>query len=629
MVNNKNTNRKAFIGKSTHCTSFGVCEQISLIKFEPPNALNKVLKNNLREYPRDSNLCKNYRKLLNNLPNLKKIEPKYYLTLFKILLYVEYHELKLNMAKHNLKNQTLKQTSDTLVINIPTLDKDNLFVNIDDVVKLQLVNSKRIYYSRVTDIVQQNVYVTLFDASQNSKLSGSIVDVHFVPSDWTIKCYHYVLYIMSKYNLVSLVYPKIHTNPYIYPEFVSDWFNKSVAENPEQQKAVNSILNNSAHPAPYILFGPPGTGKTTTLVETICQIRKHYMSKHILVCTSSNAAADEIAKRLLCILPCKEIFRMYAASTDRLVKLNLYSDHFSYVFIDEASQSIELESLIPLTLISSQNKPNEGILHAQIIVAGDPHQLGPIVQCKRIEHLLGKSLLERLMECEPYQKGHNNEYNSRYITKLIRNYRSKEAILHIPNKLFYDKELICCSNSNINNITSDWTVLSNHTFPIMFFVVKGNEMTMANKSVYNEEEVTVITEFTKKLMCAKLNSYKIQQNNIGIITPFRGQTRKIEERLKMHQLNDITVGTVERFQGREKEIILLSTVRSKCFVHDGREHIGFLSNSKRFNVALTRAKYLLIVVGNQSVLCKDKYWNALWEYCKKNHACFNLRENIR
>lgn len=83
-----------------------------------------------------------------------------------------------------------------------------------------------------------------------------------------------------------------------------------------------------------------------------------------------------------------------------MAKLNLRYDHFSYIFIDEASQSIELESLIPFTLTSMPGK-TEGTLYAQIIIAGDPHQLGPVVRCRKIEHLLGeynsKSLLKMVL----------------------------------------------------------------------------------------------------------------------------------------------------------------------------------------------------------------------------------------
>lgn len=84
------------------------------------------------------------------------------------------------------------------------------------------------------------------------------------------------------------------------------------------------------------------------------------------------------------------------------------------------------------------------------------------------------------MECEPYQKV-ENKYNSRYITKLIRNYRSQEPILHVPNKLFYDNELLCCVKPNMNKISLNWSVLTNKTFPIIFFAVKGKETRAPNK----------------------------------------------------------------------------------------------------------------------------------------------------
>lgn len=92
---------------------------------------------------------------------------------------------------------------------------------------------------------------------------------------------------------------------------------------------------------------------------------------------------------------------------------------------------------------------------------------------------LGKSLLERLMECEPYQKV-NNKYNSRYITKLIHNYRSQEAIIHTSNNLFYEKDLLCDKKENKHSIISNWTVLSRKTFPILFLALKGEEVRTPN-----------------------------------------------------------------------------------------------------------------------------------------------------
>lgn len=79
------------------------------------------------------------------------------------------------------------------------------------------------------------------------------------------------------------------------------------------------------------------------------------------------------------------------------------------------------------------------------------------------------------MECEPYQKV-NNKYNSRYITKLIQNYRNKEAILYTSNKEFYEGDLLCFKKENTHGIISNWRLLSKKTFPILFFEVRGEEM---------------------------------------------------------------------------------------------------------------------------------------------------------
>ncbi|XP_076618729.1 putative helicase mov-10-B.1 [Colletes latitarsis] len=663
MANNiKQKNKRSTIGKSTHCTSFGVSNQLSLQNFKLPPDLQKALKCYLIESPYDTQLCRNYIRLINNLPNIKKIKPEHYLILFKILLYIEDNECQLLVAKHNFNTKQLRSKgSNKFLIEVPTLDENDPFITFGDIVKLQIINSTQMYYSRIVDIEGKTVVLQLFNTEHQKHLQDKEVTVYFCVSNWPIKCCHYVLHIICKHNLVDLIYPKISRDYHALLQVDLNWAHKSVASNPEQKQAVINILSNSAYPAPYIVFGPPGTGKTTTLVETICQIRNQWKSKNILVCSSSNAAADEIGKRLLALLPSKDIFRMYASSKHcenidqiiypssnfidsevlflpkeifilkrvvittlitctRLVKLNLKSDHFSYIFIDEASQSIELESLIPFTLSSTQNKTCTGTLHAQIIIAGDPHQLGPVIRCKRIEHLLGKSLLERLMECEPYQKV-ENEYNSRYITKLIRNYRSQEPILHVSNILFYDNELLCCRDSNINKITLNWPLLLNKTFPILFVEIRGKEKRTLNKSVYNEEEIIIVAYYMKKLMRAKIGSRKIQEKDIGVITPFKQQKIMIDKYLNKCGLNNVTVGTVEIFQGQEKEIIILSTVRSEVFKHNDKEHIGFLSNAKRFNVALTRAKQFVIVIGNPDVLCKDRCWKTLWEYCDENNAC--------
>lgn len=160
--------------------------------------------------------------------------------------------------------------------------------------------------------------------------------------------------------------------------------------NAEQKSAVKNILERTSYPYPYILFGPPGTGKTKTLVEAIAQIYKqNEKSVHVLVCATSNSACDEVAKRLLKSIPSNQIFRMYAktadtsdASTELLAasnfskKVHYYPDlkmlyqykivictlttagrlsqagintkHFSYIFIDESGSATEPQTLIAI-----------------------------------------------------------------------------------------------------------------------------------------------------------------------------------------------------------------------------------------------------------------------------------------
>ena len=131
----------------------------------------------------------------------------------------------------------------------------------------------------------------------------------------------------------------------------------------------------------------------------------------------------------------------------------------------------------------------------------------------------------------------------------------------------------------------------------------------------------MVLSYVRRLLSSKLGDMIVKGEDIGIVTPFTAQKLKLQRMLKYEEISDIEVGTVQLFQGKEKEVIILTTVRSKIFKDSNDEtHIGFLSDPRRFNVALTRAKSLLIVIGHPNALSIDEKWHTLLQYCRDNQS---------
>lgn len=281
--------------------------------------------------------------------------------------------------------------------------------------------------------------------------------------------------------------------------------------------------------------------------------------------------------------------------------------HFSHIFLDEAGQASEPESMVPIANFCRKE--------TVVVLAGDPKQLGPVVFSKDAESLgLGKSYLERLFQCESYC---NEDAN--FVTKLVRNYRCHPAILDLPSRLFYKGQLIACKDDKSFSIISNLDFFPNKEFPVLFFGIQGcDEREGNNPSWFNRIEVSKVVDIINKLR----GSSGLNESDIGVITPYRQQVLKIKKVLETWDLLDVKVGSVEQFQGQEREVIIVSTVRStvKHNEFDRTYCLGFLSNPKRFNVAITRAKSLLIIVGNPHIICKDPYWEKLLWHCHENNS---------
>uniref|UniRef100_A0A8C8RZ08 RNA helicase Mov10l1 n=1 Tax=Pelusios castaneus TaxID=367368 RepID=A0A8C8RZ08_9SAUR len=423
--------------------------------------------------------------------------------------------------------------------------------------------------------------------------------------------------------------------------------------NEHQKLAVKRILSGECRPTPYILFGPPGTGKTVTIVEAILQVHYTLPDSRILVCAPSNSATDLVCLRLhdsnllkagtmvrvnascRCEEAVSDAVKLYSkdgediwkASRFRIIittcssagmfyQIGVRFGHFTHVFVDEAGQASEPECLIPLGLISEVN--------GQIVLAGDPMQLGPVIKSRlAVAYGLNVSMLERLMSRSLYQRNEDafgacGSYNPLLVTKLVKNYRSHSTLLALPSKLFYHKELEVCADTSVVTSLLGWEKLPRKGFPLIFHGMRGTETREGhNPSWFNPTEAVQVMRYC--CLLAKNVNNAVSVTDIGVITPYRKQVEKIRFLLRNVDLMDIKVGSVEEFQGQEYLVIIISTVRSnEGSFDDDRYFLGFLSNAKRFNVAITRPKALLVMVGNPHVLVKDPCFSALLEYSLAN-----------
>ncbi|CAK9869733.1 unnamed protein product [Sphagnum jensenii] len=424
--------------------------------------------------------------------------------------------------------------------------------------------------------------------------------------------------------------------------------------NTEQTTAVKVVLDEDHGKGPYIIFGPPGTGKTLTVVETVLQVLKWKPDSRLCVCAPSNYAAD-----ILCSgianggIDNKHMWRLndprrlynsvkndvkrYCTSTNEVFNeahphlsilrvvvctcaaaaflheepLKSQLPSFSHILIDEAGQALIPEALIPLSLATHDTC---------YVLCGDPRQLGPVVHSKLAsENGLVKSLLEHFMNSPGFQLKHPRGASSILITKLFRNYRANSKLLELPSKMFYGDELKAYAEETTVAPPRDWEEIKGCDFPLLFYGVKGKQMReRESPSYFNPVEIAVVVDLIDGL----LKTSDVTKEDIGVMAPYRRQVYKLRLVLRSRGLRDIRVGTVDDYQGQEEKIIFISTVLTRPKPPKKKEEsdeleqtIGFLGNAKRFNVAITRAKAMMVVVGHPVLLAADDNWLQLLKYC--------------
>lgn len=461
--------------------------------------------------------------------------------------------------------------------------------------------------------------------------------------------------------------------------------------NPTQERAVNEVLwaKDVA-----IVHGPPGTGKTTTLVEAINETLMR--ESQVLVCAQSNMAVDWISEKLvdrgINVLrignPTRVNDKMlgftyerrfeshadypqlwairkairelrknrkkgsenYHQKMDRLksraaeielrINAELFGEarviactlvgsahhllegmKFGTLFIDEAAQALEAACWIPMKRAS------------RVILAGDHCQLPPTV--KSIAALragLGKTLMERIAENKP-----------EVVTLLKIQYRMNDEIMRFSSDWFYGGKVESAPQIKYRSVLDydhpiTWIDTSNEENQITIEVEDAPEDSASASSAASatnqnsdlnfkeqfvgesfgrinkaEAELTLLTlaEYFTKIGKQRVLSERI---DVGIISPYRAQVQYLKKLIKKYEFFKpyrrlISVNTVDGFQGQERDVILISLVRS-----NDEGQIGFLKDLRRMNVAMTRARMKLIILGNKDTMTKHPFYKKLWEY---------------
>lgn len=265
-------------------------------------------------------------------------------------------------------------------------------------------------------------------------------------------------------------------------------------------------------------------------------------------------------------------------------------------------------------------------IHAHLVLAGDPKQLGPVIKSGHAVRLgYGVSLLERLMRLPVYSsRPHRNggAYNRNVLTKLVNNYRSHPLLVSLSNQAFYGGELRACAPPARANRFVDWPRLPVAGVPIIFHAVTGvAQRDLGSPSLHNPVELKIVVGYVEQLLLGDAAHPAVRppvaQTDIGIISPYAVQCQKIRQALVDRGWPDILVAPVETFQGRERPVILTSTVRSLRTVAG----LGFLGSAKRLNVMLTRAQALLIMVGDPQTLMLDRHWRRVLRRFQELRVC--------
>src|SRR5574344_594340 len=454
-------------------------------------------------------------------------------------------------------------------------------------------------------------------------------------------------------SLRDLFYSRQKAEKFTFRPIAFPWLN------PTQEHAVNEVLWAKDV---MVVHGPPGTGKTTTLVEAIYETL--HRENQVLVCAQSNMAVDWISEKLVDrgvnVLrignPTKvndkmlsftyerrfeshpdypqlwsirkairemrgnrkntdgwhqKMDRLKDRATELEIKINaelfaearviastvtvsanrvLERQKFGTLFIDEAAQALEAACWIAIRKAT------------RVVLAGDHCQLPPTVKSMAaLKGGLDKTLMERIVENKPET-----------VSLLKMQYRMNEQIMRFSSDWFYHGEVESAPEIKYRGIL-DWDT------PMMW--IDTAEMDSKEEFVgesfgrINKEEAALTLD-TLSAYFEKIGRQRVldERLDVGIISPYRAQVQYLRKLIRMKEgfkpyRRQISVNTVDGFQGQERDIIIISLVRA-----NDEGQIGFLRDLRRMNVAITRARMKLIIIGNSATMTRHPFYKKLYEY---------------
>ncbi|CAN6454156.1 unnamed protein product [Victoria cruziana] len=428
----------------------------------------------------------------------------------------------------------------------------------------------------------------------------------------------------------------------------------------------------------FLLHGPPGTGKTTTVVEIILQEVKR--GSKILACAASNIAVDNIVERLSChriklvrlghparLLPqvlesaldaqvlrgdnsglANDIRKEMKVLNGKLLKAKdrntrrdiqkelrtlskeerkrqqlavvdvigdasvvlttltgassqkLEGHDFDLVIIDEAAQALEVACWIAL------------LKGRRCILAGDHLQLPPTIQSPEAEKKgLGRTLFERVAQL----------YGEQVTVMLTVQYRMHKLIMDWSSRELYDSKIeahSCVAGHMLYDLEGVQRTPS--TEPTLILIDTAgcdmDEKKDDEDSTMNEGEAAVAMAHARSLVESGVNA-----SVIGIITPYAAQVVLLKMLRSNNKLKEVEISTVDGFQGREKEVIIISMVRS-----NSKKEVGFLSDTRRMNVAVTRARRQCCLVCDSETVSSDKFLKRLVEHFEEHGEYLSASE---